>query len=232
LGDVAELYETPFGTKTILCTDPERPAAWDQHGAWKLGAGAAVMLLDCESLPWDINDIVRGLDEDRYTYEELMSDLCLVPPDRIARDLPPEWNHLERYEPDRTKLIHFTVVPTQPWKSDENPLGEIWMSWYREAVEAGAVAPEEVEALITAGHVKPSLSAALPTAPIRRSVLSGASLQVSTLQYKVAELETRLANIEQSWSWKIGNTLVRTLEVPRRLLGRRPLASVRRRSEV
>ena len=136
---------------------------------------------------------------------------------RSADTIPPEWNDLERYEPGRTKLLHYTVVPTQPWKNDDNPLAELWMGWYREAVEAGAVPPEEVEALVRAGHVKPSLTAALRSAPSRRSVLTGASLDLATARRRVADLEARLARMEESWPWRIGSRIVRTARLPRDL---------------
>ena len=80
------------------------------------------MLLDCERLDWEIDDIVGGLDEGRYTYEQLMFELCVVDEDEINDNIPPVWNHLEHYEPGETKLLHYTVVPTQPWKNDKNPL--------------------------------------------------------------------------------------------------------------
>ena len=105
------------------------------------------------------------------TYEELVYDLALVDDDDIADTIPVEWNHLERYEPGVTKLLHYTVVPTQPWRTEANPLGELWMDAYREAVEAGAIPPEEVEALLAAGPVKLSLAAPLRRAPSRQAVL-------------------------------------------------------------
>src|SRR5439155_16490600 len=91
------------------------------------GRQMSVMMLDCSRLPWDIDDIVAGLDEGRFSYRDLLFDMCVVEPDEIDDGLPPEWNHLERYEPGLTKLLHYTVIHTQPWKSDENPRGHLWM---------------------------------------------------------------------------------------------------------
>ncbi len=221
LGDVAELAELPFGDRRVLCTAPAPTGAWDGHPAPYLGArSVAVMLLDCDHLRWKVDEIVAGLDEGRYTYAQLLSEVCIVPPAEIADGIPPEWNELERFEPGRTKLLHYTVVPTQPWKNDDNPLAELWMGWYREAVEAGAVPPEEVEALVRAGHVKPSLTAALRSAPSRRSVLTGASLDLAAAQRRIAALEERLASMTESLSWRIGSSIVRTARFPRALVRR------------
>ena len=41
--------------------------------------------------------------------------------------------------PGETKLLHYTVVPTQPWKTDENPNGKIWEDAFVRACAAGYV---------------------------------------------------------------------------------------------
>ncbi len=221
-GDIAELADLSFGSRKILCSTPEHPETWDQYGGKYLGArSAAVMLLDCSRLQWDVDEIVGGLDEGRYTYEELMSDLCIVDPDEVANTIAPEWNDLERFDPNATKLLHYTIVPTQPWKNDENPLGELWMSYYREAVEAGAVPPDEVEWMIDRGLAKQSLRPALRQAPSRRSTVANASLDLASAREQIRRLEARVAAMERSLSWRLGSRIVRAARAPRRWLRRR-----------
>ena len=70
------------------------------------------MLLDCERLPWRVEDVVRGLDEGRYRYANLMFEMCLVAPDEIGDDLPTAWNHLETYVPGET-AFH---MPGSAWR--------------------------------------------------------------------------------------------------------------------
>jgi hypothetical protein len=165
--DMAELWDIPFDGNTVLCTNqPEPPEQWKDDPNFKPGRHLAVMMLDCARLPWNVDEIVRGLDQGRYDYKQLMSDLCIVPQDEIAERIPTEWNSLEQYEPGKTKLLHYTVVPTQPWKNDKNPLRELWMREFCEAVAAGAVDPELVRRSIAAGYVKRSLAEALPTAGV------------------------------------------------------------------
>jgi len=114
-------------------------------------------VLDCARLDWDVRTIVDGLDAGRYSYADLMFEMCVVADGEIGETVPTSWNHLERYEPGITKLLHYTVVAQQPWRSDDNPLGGIWETAYRDAVRAGAVPFDEVDALVCAGDVKPSL---------------------------------------------------------------------------
>lgn len=165
-GDIAELWDVPFGDAKVLCTyQPERPEAWKHQRDFKPGRQLSVMMLDCSRLHWNVAEIVRGLDDERYDYQQLMCDLCIVEPAAVADLLPPQWNCLEWYEAGRSKLVHYTVVPTQPWKNDENPLREVWTADYREAVADGAIPPEDVLRGAAAGYLKSSLLDALAAAP-------------------------------------------------------------------
>jgi lipopolysaccharide biosynthesis glycosyltransferase len=164
--DLAELWAIPFDEQTVLCTyQPEPPERWKGNKNFKPGRHLAVMMLDCSRLQWDVHDVVRGLDEDRYGYTELMSDLAIVPEEQIEERIPVEWNSLEHYEPGRTKLVHYTQVPTQPWKNGENPLREVWLEAFREALAASALDPEVVVRGIEGGHIDPALHAELSHHP-------------------------------------------------------------------
>jgi hypothetical protein len=155
--DIEELWNADMAGKSVLVTrQDEPPEKWKGSSWFRAGPQMSVMLLDCDRLSWDIEDIISGLDEGRYTYQQLMFELCIVPDEQLGTHLPAEWNHLEHFEPDGTKLLHYTVVQTQPWKSDENPLGGIWMDGFRDAVRSGALSVSLVEELAAEGHVKPS----------------------------------------------------------------------------
>jgi len=173
--DMSELWEIPFDEHTVLCTNqPEPPAQWKNDPSFKPGRHLAVMMLDCERLRWDVDEIVRGLDDGRYDYKQLMSDLVIVPEEQIAESIPVEWNHLETFEPGRTTLLHYTVVSTQPWKNDKNPLGEVWMEAYRDALAQRAVDPALVIDAVEKGHVKPSLADELHHSPLWNGERPGA----------------------------------------------------------
>jgi hypothetical protein len=187
-GDLAELWEIPYDGAKVMCTrQDETPPQWKDSSWFKPGRQMSVMLLDCSRLDWDIEAIVRGLDEGRYSYEELMFDLCVVERDEISDAVPPYWNHLEHYEPGQTKLLHYTVVPTQPWKNDKNPLRALWEAEFAEAREAGIVHAEEARRLAARGHIKPSL--ALPPGKL---VPKAAAMAARTARKAVQVAEQRL----------------------------------------
>jgi hypothetical protein len=75
----------------------------------------------------------------------------------IRVDIDPEWNALERFSVRETALLHFTDMNTQPWVSQENPLGYLWVGDLLEATDAGVIATDFVKQEIAAGHVRPSL---------------------------------------------------------------------------
>jgi len=156
--DITELWRIPFGEQQLLCTwQAETPADWKNNPAFHTGRHYAVMLLDCDRLRWDIQTIVRGLDDGQYGYRQLMGDMCIVPAAQIDHRIPTDWNSLELYVPGRTKNIHYTVVPTQPWKCRTNPHGAIWDHYLAEALAAGAVARDDIESGVAKGHLHKDL---------------------------------------------------------------------------
>lgn len=117
----------------------------------------SVMLLDCAKLSWDAKALVKALDAGEYDYKSLMYDFAMMAPERKRPGLEFEWNSLESYERGRTKLLHYTDMPTQPWVSDKNKNGEIWYADLRRAVADGFVTMDEIYKAIDKGFVSPLL---------------------------------------------------------------------------
>jgi lipopolysaccharide biosynthesis glycosyltransferase len=204
--DLSELWAIPFDGQTVLCTyQPEPPEQWKQNKNFKAGRHLAMMMLDCSRLSWDVDEIVRGLDEDRYGYTELMSDLAIVPEEQIEERIPVEWNTLERYEAGTTKLVHYTQVPTQPWKNGQNPLRELWLEAFREALAASAFDPELVVRGIEGGHIDPALHAELSHHPkwsgganpaVQRAPVQRSSHEPDWSRARLEKTDERLARTE------------------------------------
>lgn len=111
------------------------------------------MLMDCAALKWDTRQIVRGMDEGRFTYDQLVWDLCIVPPGCAKPDLPFEWNSLEHYEEGRTHILHYTDMPTQPWTTIANSNAGLWFTALREALQSGFIEESFVREEVAKGHV-------------------------------------------------------------------------------
>lgn len=217
-GDVAELADLDFDGRSVLCSfQPEPPAAWADKASFRPGRHVAVMLLDTGRLPWKPDEIVAGLDEGRYTYDQLLHDQCLVVPGDIADTIPVEWNSLERYEVGKTRLLHYTVVSTQPWKNGHNPLGHLWMKAFAEAVQVGAVVPEDVEAAVAAGHIRKNLLDVLDLAPGQAMPPAAeAARDLVLARIRIAELEAERSMTESSRTWRLAHGLQRGAELVRK----------------
>ena len=115
----------------------------------------SVMVLNCASLRWDIQEIVHSLNEGELTYESLMYDMAVA--SKIRATLDPAWNSLERYHPEQTCLLHYTDMNTQPWLACNNPLGYLWMRDLFEAIDRKFLSESEIADHVQRGFVRPSL---------------------------------------------------------------------------
>lgn len=157
--DFRELYTLPFhGAKVNIQEElPNQGETWGKPGAPKKRIKqCSVMLLDCSRLDWKPEEIIAGLDG-RYTYEELMFDLCILKPEEIRYGIPFAWNSLEVYEPGVTGLIHYTDMGTQPWVNPSNKNGYLWLNEVRLMLSNGTLTRDELQREIDLGYFRPSL---------------------------------------------------------------------------
>ena len=145
--DILGLWNHPMDGRALLS------AAADP--AWNRPAQHSVMLLDCAQLDWDAARIIDGLDEDRYSYADLMQRMCIVQDAKQAAGLAPEWNSMEHFEPGKTQLLHYTDMPTQPWVSKANPNGALFYRAFAEALKDGGISADLVYQEVERGHVSP-----------------------------------------------------------------------------
>jgi len=147
--DLMDLWDRPFDGATMLYAEHDSSdGRVPQY---------SVLLLDCAGLDWDPEEIIRGLDAGRFTYESLMHDFGLVPDGKKRPGLPPEWNSLEHYVQGETRLLHYTDMPAQPWVSRANKYSEVWLGDLREALSEGFITEDFLFGEIERGHVSPEL---------------------------------------------------------------------------
>lgn len=158
--DMMELFKWPLKNhKVVIQKTLDKDEASTGH---KIGAPkkrirqCSVMVIDCEKNKWDVEEIVAGLDEGKYNYEQLMYELCILKEEEIGEELPFAWNSLEVYNSE-TKLIHYTDMKTQPWVNPRNINGGVWYKEVREMLKEGSLKEEEVKAEIKKGYFRPSL---------------------------------------------------------------------------
>lgn len=157
--DIASLWNIPFnGAKVVIQEDIplEHQSRGKEGGPVKRIKQCAVMLLDCDKLPWKIDEIIDDLDRGKYNYERLMFDLCILEETGISYTIPFKWNSLEHYDQE-TCLIHYTDMSTQPWVFSQNQYGYLWLNELRLMLNNGFLKLKDVEEEINLGYFRPSL---------------------------------------------------------------------------
>lgn len=157
--DIESLWNIPFdGAKVVI--QEEIPS--DKQTTDKIGAPrervkqCAVMLLDCDRLDWDINQIIDGFDRGQYDYDELLKNLCILDESEIKYGVPFKWNSLEHYD-ESTCLIHYTDMYTQPWVSAENKNAYLWVDEVRSMLKDGSLTFQELQREVELKYFRPSL---------------------------------------------------------------------------
>lgn len=158
--DIRELWELPFEGSSVLVQKEVKHAsltAKKENAPETRQKQCSVMLLNCSELKWDVCDIINDLDNGKYTYQQLMGELCILPEDKVGYSIPFEWNSLEYFDADQTRLIHYTDMGTQPWASTKNGNGNVWFQELRDMLSQGAITFSQIIEEIKLGYFRPSL---------------------------------------------------------------------------
>jgi len=130
LSDPAGLFDTDMGDCGVLTVPPLSSKAL---------LDTAVMLIDCARMApvWTLDEAQHG------RKNKLLAKVLAVP--GLRGQLPGEWHARdEEYVPGRSKLLHWTILHTQPWRPlpqlfvyQHNPVGQVWHDLERSADLAG-----------------------------------------------------------------------------------------------
>lgn len=115
--DIRELWELPMDGKIIL-----------RH----LNPSVLVVDLEQAATFWKMPEIVRKLELREMSYGRLMGTLAGMPVEHVGF-IPDEWNHLDSYSFAKTKLLHYTSIPMQPWRKVGHRHGHLWYKALHEA---------------------------------------------------------------------------------------------------
>ena len=153
-GDIWDLWTKPMqlggmGEYTVWCTyqpDKFSKKPWPQ---------TSVMVIDCEKAKgqwgFDIAKVLRHLRGDPSGYADFMHGTWL---DKPPVQIETEWNHLNVFEKGKTKLLHYTKEPEQPWYKPDHPLAHWWKTELSIAVNCGFVTKEMLLEALSKWQVK------------------------------------------------------------------------------
>jgi len=163
LGDVGELFDSPLDDYDFIA---KKGALEKRQGTtWALSA----MLVNCDRCKFDLEQIISGIDEGLYTYQ----DFAQMHPDFLAYhhytvgEMDPRWNEFDFLDRE-TRLIHYTNLQTQPWKYHDHPFGELWFEYFEEARAAGCITDEDIHLTIMRGNVRRDIRSGNAAPPLFR----------------------------------------------------------------
>jgi len=165
LNDIGELFNTPLENYDFLA----KQEAYEHRGKnlW----GLSVMLLNCQQCRFDLESVYDEIDRGLYAYADFS---CMTPlflsyhPYKIGQ-LDPNWNVFDSVD-DKTKLVHYTNLHEQPWKCPDHPYGEIWFTYFWEAIAAGYVTQKDIDLSLIRSYVRHDLMQGNSPSTRRRSI--------------------------------------------------------------
>lgn len=133
LTDINELWSEPDASTSNSSAwltyqqDCLKPKPWPQ---------TSVMVIDCVKAEqqWQ-PELLWKLLRSGYNYQDFMHGLWMKPPpEKISND----WNGLDHFT-NKTKLIHYTSEPNQPWYNPKHKLASIWQNEFINAIKDRAI---------------------------------------------------------------------------------------------
>lgn len=152
--DIGKLFDTPMENQDMLAVK----GTYNEEEQQDTFA-TSVLLIDCEKCKkFDVELYYREIAEQKYTYNELMrmaKKFIDLHPYRLGA-LDPNWNVFDFYD-ERTKLLHYTDLHTQPWRYPNHPYGQTWFDAFFATVETGEISTYDIQKAIARGYVRPDI---------------------------------------------------------------------------
>lgn len=143
--------------KELVKLDMQGHGALSRPHPHNKGYFTSVMLLDNEKLKhWKIHQWVTLINAGIAPYEMTMA---AMPSGLNHKDFGPfdsMWNDLDFWN-EKTKIIHYTRVPTQPWKVPGHPFASVFLREMKSALDNKIITPEQVKKEVEAGHIYPTI---------------------------------------------------------------------------
>jgi len=146
LSDIKDLFVMDMGDHGALA----RPSI---KNTWY----TSVMLLQCGVLKhWVVKEWITLIENQLADYRETMFGGAGGLNHQDFGNLPENWNHLDSAD-STTKIIHYTNVPTQPWKKPGHAYADVFLREMKAALDGGGFTAEQVKHEIELGHIYPGV---------------------------------------------------------------------------
>jgi len=145
LEDIQQLFEAdcdfPNDKCSIWCT--YQPSRWFKEATPE----TSVMLIDCAKAKFNQPDLAACItyirdDTNRTKYVKIMRALKHQ---NAPQRIPESYNHLNNYVKDKTKFLHYTIEPKQPWYDPKHPHRDLWEALLKETIDSKIVTKDEIK---------------------------------------------------------------------------------------
>lgn len=146
-GDVAELVSLALDRCQVAVLQNPKSSGWEP----------SLQVINCQRADWQIERIMQGLDEGRYTSDELIGSLANVQDsNEIAEQIPTAWQPIYDQPSAATQVHRFRDPKHQPWRQEfEN--SPAWAEIFRRAIAMGDVTVDDVYDAVEDGYADDSL---------------------------------------------------------------------------
>ena len=146
LGDIANLYNLEMKNYNALARVRDSQSTF-----------TSVMLMDCAKLKhWKVKEWVALINAGLTSYQGCMGGTPAGMNFGDFGPLPEVWNHFDHYN-ETTQLIHYTHVPTQPWKKEGHPFRGAFLQELKACLEDGTVTEKDVQREIEKKFIYPNI---------------------------------------------------------------------------
>lgn len=151
LADIWDLWTKPDQLAYTPGTSAWMSFQADKYSPKKPWPQTSVMVIDCAAAQhqwgWYIGKVLDHLRKhpNKKAYADVMHGTWMTPQPVRIEDA---WNHLNVFHDGKTKLLHYTREPDQPWYNPDHPHAAVWQKELQVALDRNIVKPDEIRAAI------------------------------------------------------------------------------------
>ena len=164
VADIGELFDTDMRGCAMLA----KAEAYKGKQSW----GMSNILFDCSLCHFDLEKIFRAVDQGHFTNTEFhqMAPAFLAKyPFRLGK-LDSNWNSFDHVD-EKTKLIHYTNLRTQPWKFPGHQHEALWFQYFNEARKSGLITHADIDKTLARAYARQDITE--PVSPTTLKIAGG-----------------------------------------------------------
>ncbi len=147
LADIGELFDAEMEGCAMLA----KAEAYKGKQSW----GMSNILFDCAKCHFDLEAIFHEVDAGLFTnteFHQMAPAFLAKHPFKLGK-IDPNWNSFDHVD-EKTKLIHYTNLRTQPWKFAGHTHEELWFRYFNEARKVGLISASDVDKTLARAYAR------------------------------------------------------------------------------